>query len=150
VRVESPRGSLSFLRVEEVIGDPCVREGTGIRKPPSALTLLIQLENLAHLSVSARQPVAVGAYTGQQVDISIPEGVLSACSGLAGGDVGLFIAGNEVIGFAPGEQFRLISLAAGEQTIAILTRADWTQIPSVPEFESVLQQGQRVIDSVRF
>ena len=150
VRVDSPRGSLSFLRIEEVIGDPCLREGTGIRKAPSALTLLIQVENLTHLSVTERQPVAVGAYTGQQVDISIPQEVLAACGGLAGGDMGLFIAGNEVIGFTPGEQFRLISLAVGEQTVAILTRADWTQTPSVPEFESLIQQGQRVIDSVRF
>jgi class 3 adenylate cyclase len=150
VRVDPPRGSLSFLRVQEVIGDPCLREGTGIRKPPSALTLLIQVENLTHLSVSERQPVAVGGYTGQQVDISIPPEVLAACGGLAGGDVGLFIAGNEVVGFMSGERFRLISLAVGEQTVAIVTRADWTQTPSVPEFESVLQQGQLVIDSVRF
>jgi hypothetical protein len=50
----------------------------------------------------------------------------------------------------PGEQFRLISLAVGEQTVAILTRADWTQTPSVPEFESLIQQGHRVIDTVRF
>jgi hypothetical protein len=94
--------------------------------------------------------VAVGGYTGQQVDISIPPEVLAACGGLAGGDVGLFIAGNEVVGFMSGERFRLISLAVGEQTVAIVTRADWTQTPSVPEFESVLQQGQLVIDSVRF
>jgi hypothetical protein len=59
-------------------------------------------------------------------------------------------AAREVWRAAPVERFRLISLAVGDEAVAVVLSADWAQIPSVTEFEQLMQLGQRVFDSTRF
>ena len=150
IRDEAPRGSFSMLRVDEVVTNPCAGEGVGTKNGPGALSLLTQLENLQHLTVSDRVPVDVGGNAGNQVDITVSEAVLAVCGGLVGGDVALLIAGDEILGFTPGERFRLVSVGIGDEAVAILVRTDWTQIPSVQELERALELGQRIIDTVTF
>ena len=154
VRGEAPRGSVYFLRVRELITNPCTEEGADGVTGPSAVSLLTQLESLQHLTVSPRVPVVVGGTSGLQVDITVSEGTLAACGGLVGGEVPLFAVGEgaarEIWRAAPGERFRLISLAVGDEAVALVLSADWTQIPSVPEFEQLMQLGQRIFDSTRF
>jgi class 3 adenylate cyclase len=152
VREVAPLGNLYMLRVQEVLANPCVEggEGQGAQTGPGALSLLTQVENLQHLDVTERVPVAVGGHPGHQVDITIDESVLAACAGLAGGEVPLFFAGEEVWRASPGELFRLISVDVGGQAVAIAISADWSRPPSVPEWERLLQQCRRILDDVQF
>jgi hypothetical protein len=154
IRGEAPSGSVYFLRVRELITNPCTEEGAGGITGPSAVSLLTQLESLQHLSVSPRIPVVVGGTSGLQVDVTVSDAVLAACGGLVGGDVPIFAVGEgnarEVWRGAPGERFRLVSLAVGEEAVALVLSADQTQSPSVTEFEQLMQLGQRIFDSTRF
>ena len=150
IRDAAPRGSVHFLRVQEVIENPCVEGGEGARTAPGAADLLTELEALDHLSLLDRQPVQVGGFTGEQADVTVSDGVLAACGGLVGGEVAIFDAGEEVWKATPGERFRLISVAVGDEPITILLSTDWTETPSVQELESLLEIGQRVLDSVEF
>ncbi len=92
--------------------------------------------------------VQVGGFSGEQVDVTVSDGVLAACGGLVGLEVALFGAGEEVWRASPGERFRLISVGFGDQAVTLLLSTDWTQTPSVQELEDLLELGQRVLDSV--
>ena len=147
----APRGSVTFLLVDEVIQQPCAVGGESTQPPPGAADLLTELEKLKdHLTLSGRRFAQIGAHTGEQVEVNVSEGVLAACGGLAGADASIFRAGDEVWGAASGERFRLISVGVGDQAMAILLSTDWTQIPSVQELEDLYAIGQEVLDSVRF
>ena len=154
VRDVAPRGSVYFLRIQQVISNPCVEQGEGAQTGPGALSLLTQVENLQHLTVSERVDVQVGGFTGQRVDVTVSDGVLAACGGLVGGDVALFGVGeaaeHEVWRVTPGERFRLISVDVEGQAVAIALSTDWTTIPSVQELENLLELGQRIIDTASF
>ena len=150
IRDAAPRGSVTFMRVQEVIANPCVEGGEGARTAPGAADLLTELEALDHLSLVDRQPVQVGGFTGEQVDVTVSDGVLAACGGLVGGEVAIFDAGEEVWKASPGERFRLISVGAGDRPVTILLSTDWTETPSVQELEGLLELGRRVLDSVEF
>ena len=150
IRDAAPRGGVSFLRVEEVVASPCVQGGEGAQTGPGAADLLVALEGLEHLTVENTTAVDVGGFAGQQVDVTVSDGALAACGGLAGGEVALFVAGEEVWRASPGERFRLIALGVDDQAVTILVSTDWTQTPSVQELESLLVLGQRLLDSVQF
>ena len=150
VRDAAPRGSVYFLRVQEVIESPCGDEGEIAQTGPGAAEMLAQLEALTHLTVLGKTTVRIGGFTGQQMDIEVSEGALAACGGLAGGDVSLFGLGGEIWGARSGERFRLISVVVGDQPVTILLSTGWTQIPSVQEMESLFLFGGRVLDSARF
>jgi class 3 adenylate cyclase len=150
IREVAPRGSVYFLRVDEVIASPCVQGGEGTQMGLGAADLLSEVEALEHLEVANHQPVQVGGFSGEQVDVTVSDGVFAACGGLAGGEAAIFRAGEEVWGASPGERFRLISVGDGDQAVSILLSTDWTQTPSVQELENLLELGQTVIDSVGF
>ena len=151
IRDTAPRGSVFFLRVDEVIASPCVQGGEGTQTGPGTADVLGELEALdEHLELANHQPVVVGGFTGQQVDVTVSDGVFAACGGLAGGDASIFHAGDEVWGASPGERFTVISLSVDDQAVTIVMSTDWTQTPSVQELENLLEQGRRVLDSVSF
>jgi class 3 adenylate cyclase len=150
IRDGAPRGSVFFLRVDEVIANPCVEGGDGAQTGLGAADLLSGLEALEHLVLANREPAGVGGFAGQQVDVTVSDGALAACGGLAGSEAALFGAGEEVWSASPGERFRLISVDVGDQAVAVLLSTDWTQTRSVQELEDLLDLGQRVLDSVRF
>jgi class 3 adenylate cyclase len=152
IRDDAPRGSVYFLRVREVIQNPCVEGGEGAHAAPGPADLLAELEeleDLGHLSLSDAETVRVGGFIGRQLRVTVSDGVLAACGGLAGGEAALFDAG-EVWKVSPGELFTLISVDVSGQAVTILLSTDWTETPSVQELESLLRLGQRVLDSVRF
>ena len=151
VREAAPRGSVYFLRVQEVIEDPCIQGGDqGALTGPGPADLLTGLEALLHLTVSDRQAVRIGGFAGQQVDITVADGALAACGGLVGAGVALFTAGDQVWSATPGERFRLISVDVRDQAVTLLVSTDWTETPSVQELETVLELGQRIFDSAEF
>lgn len=152
LREAAPRGSVSFLRVQEVLPNPCVEGGEGAETGLGAADLLSQLEALEHVTVSEPLTVRVGGFTGRQVDVTVSEGALAACGGLAGAGVSLFAAGAETWSASPGERFRLTSVGVGVtgEAVTIIVSTDWTQTQSVQELEAMFQLGQHVIDSVRF
>lgn len=150
VREVSPRGSVFFLRVDEVIASPCVQGGEGTQTGLGAADLLIQLRALEHLTVANQRPVEVGGITGQQVDVTVSDGVLAACGGLAGSEAAILRAGEEVWSASPGELFRLISLSVDDQAMAIVLSTDWIGTPAVQELEALYALGQQVLDSVEY
>ena len=147
-RADAPRGSVDFLRVTQVIPQPCVTEGEGSQTGPA--DLITELRGLTHLILTEPQPVDVGGYTGQQVDVTVSDGVLAACGGLAGGEAAILGVGDEVWKASSGERFRLISVDVGGEAVTILMSTDWTQTPSVQELENLLELGQGIVDSVGF
>lgn len=148
IRDVAPRGGLYFTRIQDVIANPCVEGGEAAQTGPGVADLLTELGNLDHLTLSDVQPVQVGGFPGQQVDVTVADGALAACGGLVGGEVPLFVIGDEVWRAVPGERFRLISVGVGDQPVTSLLSTDWTQTPSVQELEGLLELGQRVLDSV--
>jgi class 3 adenylate cyclase len=148
VRDDAPRGSVFFLRVREVIANPCTEGGEGA-EAPGAADLLTQLEALEHLSVSEAETVRVGGFVGRRVTIDVIDGVLAACGGLVGAEASLFDAG-EVWKMSPGERFTLIAVDVSGQAVTIVLSTDWTQTPSVQELVALNTLGQRILDSVRF
>lgn len=150
IREVAPRGSISFLRVQEVIANPCLQGGEGTQTVPRAADVLTELQALDHLNVSDPLPVQIAGYSGQQVEVSVADGVLAACGGLAGGEAAIFLAGGETWGASSGERFRLVSVGVGDQAVTIVLSTDWSQTPSVQELESLLDYGGRVLASVGF
>jgi class 3 adenylate cyclase len=150
IRDTSPRGGVTFLRVEQVFTNPCVAEGAGTQTGLGASDLLAALAGITHLSLSTPQAVEVGGYPGQQVEINVAQEALSACGGLAGAEVPLLGAGEEVWSAASAEHFRLIAVDVGGQPVTIVLSADYTQTPSTQELENLLEQGQRIVGTVGF
>jgi class 3 adenylate cyclase len=150
IRDESPRGTVTFLRVGQVFTNPCVAEGEGAQTGLGASDLFAALAGIGHLTLSSSQAVQVGGYPGQQAEITVDQDALAACGGLAGAEVPVFGAGDEVWSAASSERFRLISVDVAGQTVTILLAADYTQTPSTQELENLLELGQRVVDSVGF
>lgn len=151
IRDAAPRGSVYFLRVDEVLEDPCVEGGEGGETGLGTADVLTDLEARADdFTLANRASAQVGGYAGERVDITVSDGVLAACGGTAGGEAAIFAAGDEVWSASPGERFTLISVGVDDQPVTILLSTDWTQTPSVQELESLLERGQRVIDSVGF
>ena len=148
LRSVAPRGSVEFLRVEQVIENPCGEDE--IVTNPGAADLLAKLQTLPHLTVSEPVTVRVGGSVGRRMDISVADSSLAACGGLVGGGAALFRAAGEVWSATPGERFTLIIVAVGSDAVTIVVSTDWTQTPSVQELEGLNQLGQRVLDSVRF
>ena len=149
VREVAPRGSVYFMRVGEVIKNPCIEGGEGGAQTGPA-DILVELEGLDHLELANQQPVEVGGFTGQQVDVTVSEGVQAACGGLVGGGAAIFVAGDEVWSASAGERFRLISVGVGDQALTIVLSTDWAGTPSVQEVEALLKLGQSILDSVEF
>jgi hypothetical protein len=145
----APRGSVYFLRVSEVITNPCVDAGDSETTGP-VTDVIAALQALGHLTMDPPKPVPVGGVTGQQVDVTVSEGALAACGGLSGAEVSLFGVGQETWRVSSGERFRLISVPVGAQPVTIVLSVDWTQTHSVQEMEALFEAGQHVIDSVRF
>ena len=147
----SPLGSVYFLRIDQVFTSPCTQGGEGSQTGPAAADVIDALEKLdAYLTVSDRQPASVGDATGEQVDVTVADGALAACGGLAGADVSLFGIGEEVWGATPGERFRLVVVDVGDAHVTMVLSSDWTQIPSVQEQEKLLEAGEGILASVRF
>jgi class 3 adenylate cyclase len=147
-RAVAPRGSVDFLRVRQVIAQPCVTDPEIDQTGPA--DLLTELRALTHLTLTDPQPVQVGGYAGQQVDVTVSEGALMACGGLAGGEVALFAVGEDIWRATPGERFRLIYVVVDDQPVTIVMSTDWTQTPSVQELENLYGFGQRILGSVGF
>ena len=150
VREVSPRGSIFFLRVDEVIASPCVQGGEGTQTGLGAADLLMQLRALEHLEVINPLAVEVGGVTGEQVDITVSDGVLAACGGLAGSEAAILQAGEEVWSASPGERFRLVSLSVGDQAMAIVLSTDWIDTPAVQELEALYALAQKILDSAEY
>ncbi len=150
VRDVAPRGGIQFLRIQEVIANPCNDSGEGAQTGLGAAEVLVQLEALDHLEITNHKPVQVGGLLGQQVDIAVADGVLAACGGLVGGEAAIFNAGDEVWSASSGERFRLISIGVGDQGVTIVLSTEWTQTPSVQELENLYELGQQVLDSAGF
>jgi hypothetical protein len=148
LRTVAPRGSVEFLRVQQVIENPCGEDE--IVTNPGAADLLAKLQTLPHLTVSEPVTVRVGGSVGRRMDISVADSSLAACGGLVGGGAALFRAAGEVWSATPGERFTLVIVAVGNDAVTIAVSTDWTQTPSVQELEGLNQLGQRVLDSVRF
>lgn len=147
IRDANPRGGVEFLRIKSIIESPCVQGGEGVQTGPAGVIRELQ-GRTDYLTVSEPQTVSVGGETGEQVDVTVSDGALAACGGLAGGDVALFDLGQDTWRAAPGERFRLISINVGNQEVTIIMSIDWTTVPSVQELESLLTVGQRILDSV--
>jgi hypothetical protein len=150
VREVAPRGSVYFLRVEEVLQDPCAQGGQGAETSPGAAGLLADLEDLDHLTLANQQIVQIGGYEGEQVDVTVEDHALAACGGLVGAPAAVFAAGGEVWGASPGELFRLVAIDVDDAAVTFLLSTEWTETQSVQEFEALLRIGQGVLDSVRF
>jgi class 3 adenylate cyclase len=150
LRDTAPRGSVYFLRVQEVIEDPCVQGGEGAGTGLAVADLIADLRARDHLAVGDPRPAEVGGFTGEQVDVTVSDGVFAACGGMPGGEAAIFRAGSEIWSASPGERFEVISVVVGDQPVTIVMSTDWTQTPSVQELENLLQLGQTVIDSVEF
>lgn len=150
IREESPRGTVTFLRVGQVFTNPCVAEGEGAQTGLGASDLFAALAGIGHLTLSSPQAVQVGGYPGQQAEITVDQDALAACGGLAGAEVPILGAGEEVWSAASSERFRLISVDVGDQAVTILLSADYSQTPSTQELANLLELGQRVVDSVGF
>jgi class 3 adenylate cyclase len=150
VREVAPRGSVTFLRVTDVFTDPCVEGGDGAQTGLTAQDLITELEELPHLAVTNRAPIEVGGVAGEQADVTVAEGALAACGGLAGSEVAIFGAGDEVWRAASAERFQVVTVDVGDQAVTILLSTDWSQSQSVQELEDLLELGQRILDSVAF
>ena len=151
LRDAAPRGSVFFLRVQEVIEDPCVQGGEGAETGLGAADVLAEIEGPRRISPSeTRSPPRLVASRASGVDVTVSDGVFAACGGMPGGEAAIFGAGDEVWSASPGERFEVISVVVGDQAVTILLSTDWTEIPSVQELENLLEHGQRVIETVGF
>ncbi|HTK44572.1 MAG TPA: adenylate/guanylate cyclase domain-containing protein [Patescibacteria group bacterium] len=150
VRESSPRGSVSFLRVRQVIESPCGPGEESASAPPTAADLLTQLAALPHVTLTDRKPTQLGGLAGEMVDVHVADGALAACSGLAGDGVSLFDVGGEVWSAASGELFRLIAVGGADQAVTAIVSADWTTTPSVQEVENVFNLGGKILNTVDF
>jgi class 3 adenylate cyclase len=147
VRDDEPGGSLFFLRVAEVISNPCVEGGEGSRVGPAAADVIGRLERLGHLQVSERRPAEVGGSTGQRVDVAVADGALAACGGLVGGEVPVFGVGDEVWRASPGERFRVISVDVGDQPLTLVI-SPGTPTQSIQQQEALFDLAERIVATV--
>jgi hypothetical protein len=150
LRDDAPRGSVYFLRVGEVIASPCSEAGAEGNTRPATGDVIAEMRALAHLTVEPAVPVTVGGRAGQQVEVTVSDGALAACGGLAGAEVSLFGVGEETWRVSSGERFRLTSVPVGDQEVKIVLSTDWTQTHSVQEIQSLYELGGRVVGSVAF
>ncbi|MEO8273650.1 MAG: adenylate/guanylate cyclase domain-containing protein [Chloroflexota bacterium] len=147
----SPRGNVEFLRVQEVVENPCGWDGEGAQTELGLADIVTSLQGRDHLTVSEPVTVRVGGYTGREIEVTVLDSALAACGGLAGGgDVAVFVVGGDVWQASAGERFRLVVVTVGTQAVTMVVSSDWPQIRSVQELEGVLNRGQRILDSVRF
>lgn len=149
IRDDVPRGSVSFMRVSEVVENPCIAGGEG-NTGEERDDVVARLFGLTHFRLTNLQSVNVDGAKGRQVDVTVDEAALAACGGLAGDDVAVFIVGTEEWRAAPGERFRIIAITVGEEPVTIAISTDWAQTSSVQELEDLYRQAQRIIDSVDF
>ena len=152
VREEDPPGNLTFLRVSQVSTSPCVAGGDETGTGPANLDVLAELAAPGHewLTVSEPKLVQVGGIAAKEVDVTVSEAALAACSGLAGADITGFVAGDATYTAAPVERFRLISVVVGEQPVTIIIGSDWAKTPSVQQLEQVFALGETVVETVVF
>jgi class 3 adenylate cyclase len=151
IRDAAPRGSVHFLRVDEVIENPCIEGGDSATTAPGTADLLTKLQSLTgHLTVSDPVTVQVGGYVGRRVEVTVSDAALAACGGVVGGGAAILRVGDEVWRAVPGERFTVIIVGAGFDAVTIVVSTDWTQTPSVQELENLLEAGQRVLNTVRF
>jgi hypothetical protein len=148
IREGAPRGSVSFLRVNEVIANPCIEGGDEDQVGPTGV--LASLAALEHLIVSEQQALTIGGRPGQQIDVVVSEGAQAACGGLVGTGVGVFRAGTEVWRAQSGERFRVVVVPVDGQDVTVVLATEWTETPSVQELEALLELGSRIVDSARF
>ena len=73
IRDSAPRGSVQFLRVQEVIPSPCIAGGDGASTGPVLADPLAALEGLEHLTLQDPKPTTMGDYQGNQVDVTVSE-----------------------------------------------------------------------------
>ena len=149
VRDASPRGSVQFLRVREVIASPC-GSGEGMTQLVGPADLLLQLQGLEHLMLSEPKTVRIGGYVGRQVDVQVRDEAQAACGGLAGTGVTIFVVGTDIWSAAAGERFRLTVVDVKGSAVAIVVSSDWSSPPSVQELESLLGLGGQIVESARF
>ena len=150
VREADPLGGLQFLRVGQVIEGPCTGGGEGTQATPTGPEIIEKLQGLEHLTVSEPQPVVVGGILGQQVEVTVSQAALAACGGLAGAEVSIFDAGDQVWGASAGERFRLVTVSVGDEPVTIVISSDWTKTPSVQQLEAIFELGKRMLDGVTF
>jgi class 3 adenylate cyclase len=148
IREATPRGTLYFARVQEVITNPCIQGGEPSAGP--AMDVIDELRALGHLIVSEPQATQLGGSAGRQVDVTVTDAALAACGGLVGADVGVFVAGGEVWGATSGERFKLVSVMVGNEPVTVVLSLDWTQTSSVSELEGMFQLGGRILNTVDF
>jgi class 3 adenylate cyclase len=152
IRDDDPLGSLYFARVQEVAQSPCgPPEGGEGSTGLAAADVVAQLEALtAYVEVTDKEDVQVGGLPAQQMDVTIADGAQAACGGLAGADVPLFVAGEDVLGASAGERFRLVSVSVGDDAVTIMLSLDWTETHSVQELEQLFALGERFLATVEF
>ena len=152
LRDDDPRGSVYFLRVRDVIDNPCTEGGEGAQTGPGAadvLRALEELEELRYLSLSDAETVAVGDSPASRCASPCPTACLRRAAGWPARRRRSSMPA-EVWKATPGEVFTLIAVNVSGETVTILLSTDWTQMPSVQELESLHVLGQRILDSVRF
>ena len=149
IREASPRGSIYFARVREVLPDPCIQGGEGATGPTSP-DVIAELSSLAHVELSGLRTVEISGVSGRQLDVTIDSGALAACGGLVGAEVALFGIGDEVWSASPSERFRVIVLDVGADPVTILLSLDWAVTSSVQELESLFTLGDDLLGTVKF
>ena len=149
IREDSPRGSVYFARVQQVLTNPC--SGDAGSTGPTAGKVIDQLRAVdGHISLSDEKTVEVGGVTGTQVDVTIADGAQAACGGLVGAEVPVFGLGDETWSASSGERFRLVSLDVGGEEVTVLISIDWTQTHSVQELEEMFKLGAKLLSTAEF
>jgi class 3 adenylate cyclase len=148
IRDGEPAGNMTVMHEPQVVQSPCVAGGEDIGTPTA--DVIAQLEGLGHIKVENPEALVIGGVPAQQVDVTIDQGALAACGGLAGADVPVFVVGDEVWGAAPGERFRLITLNVGGEPVTVALSLEGSEVHSVQEMEQFIGLGRRILDSVVF
>ena len=149
IREDAPRGSVYFTRVQHVITNPCGEDVDATAGPVA--DVLGELRALTgHIQLSGERSVQVDSVPGNQVDVTIADGAQAACGGLVGGDIPVFVLGDETWSASAGERFRLVALEVDGQEVTVLISVDWTQTHSVQELEDMFAVGQKLLSTVDF
>jgi class 3 adenylate cyclase len=150
IREAQPFGSLYAMRVQEVITSPCVDQGEGAQTGLGAVDVIGQLAAIDHLTLTNRAPIEVGGFEGEKVDVIVDQGALIACGGLTGGEVSVFVAGEEVWRAATLEQFQVVAINVDGQPVTFVLSIDWSKSQAAQELVDLLEAGWRILDSVEF
>jgi class 3 adenylate cyclase len=150
VRESDPPGSLSALRVSQVVANPCTEGDPGAATGPNGPDVLAELAALPHAKIANRVSTQVGGLAGEQADVTIDPGAQAACGGLVGNGVAVFMAGGEAWRAQPGELFRLIAVGSGTRAVTLVVSSDWTRTPSVQQVQSILELGNRLLARTTF